>query len=79
MLRRAALASVLLTLAACSQPDNATGAGGVTAGEARALEEAAAMVDSQQIPPEAMPSPREPAQAKPAEVPAARPSAKPAG
>jgi hypothetical protein len=44
MLRRAALAPALLLIAACSQPDNASGAGGVSAGEARALDDAAQMV-----------------------------------
>ena len=37
----------LLALAACGRPDNAPGPGGVTAGEARALDEAAAMIESE--------------------------------
>ncbi len=79
MLRRAALVSALLLAAGCSRPDNASGAGGVSAGEARALDEAAQMVQDQQIPPGAMPSPQNPAPAKAAAQPAAKPSAIPAG
>ncbi|MFM5893318.1 MAG: hypothetical protein ACKOQM_02660 [Novosphingobium sp.] len=79
MLRRAALASALLLIAACSQPDNASGAGGVSAGEARALDDAAQMVQEQQIPPGAMPKPQSPQPAKPAAPPSAKPPAKPAG
>ena len=35
----------LLTLAACGKSDNAPGPGGVTVGEARALDEAAEMIE----------------------------------
>ncbi|WP_260926545.1 hypothetical protein [Novosphingobium sp. 9] len=45
-----ALAGVLV-LAGCSKPDNAPGPGGVTMGEARALDDAAAMLDSRKPPP----------------------------
>ena len=38
-----ALAAVL---GACGKPDNASGPGGVTVGEARALDEAAQMIES---------------------------------
>jgi hypothetical protein len=48
----------LALLAACSKPDNAEGPGGVTVGEARALDEAAAMIDSRALPtPSPTPSP----------------------
>ena len=51
---RLALASALaLTLAACGSADDARGAGGVTAGEARALDEAAEMLEQRRLPPEA--------------------------
>ncbi len=40
----------LALLAACSKPDNAPGPGGVTVGEARALDEAAQMIDSRRLP-----------------------------
>ena len=53
---RAAFA--LLLLAACSKPDNAEGPGGVTVGEARALDEAAQMIDSRALPASDIPSPR---------------------
>ncbi|MDL2353152.1 MAG: hypothetical protein QFC78_09940 [Pseudomonadota bacterium] len=77
---RAALLLATLLCAACSRPDNASGAGGVSAGEARALDDAAEMVQSQQLPVSAIPSPQVPI---PAQQPAAKsPSpnpAKPAG
>ena len=44
----------LLALAACSKPDTAPGPGGVTMGEARALDEAAAMLDERRPPAEAL-------------------------
>jgi len=77
---RAALLLATLLCAACSRPDNAAGAGGVSAGEAKALDDAAAMVESQQLPPGAIPAPQSaaPAQQSPASTPAA-PAAKPAG
>ena len=47
-----ALAVLLLpvALAACGKPDNAPGPGGVTVGEARALDEAAQMIESESPP-----------------------------
>lgn len=47
---------LVLLGAACSPPDNASGAGGVSAGEARALDDAAAMLESQQLPAAAIPA-----------------------
>ena len=78
---RTALLLLALLCAACSRPDNAAGAGGVSAGEARALDDAAAMVESQQLPPAALPAPQSstpPQPREPAQVPAT-PAAKPAG
>ena len=77
---RTALLLLALLCAACSRPDNAAGAGGVSAGEARALDDAAAMVESQQLPSGAIPAPQSsaPAQQSPASTPAT-PPAKPAG
>ena len=51
-MRPAAAFVLLLTvgLAACAKPDNAPGPGGVTVGEARALDEAAKMIESEQPP-----------------------------
>ena len=61
--------SLLLFCAACSRPDNASGAGGVSAGEARALDDAAQMLDSQQLPAAAIAQPRN----TPAPLPATSP------
>ena len=49
---------VVLLCAACSRPDNASGAGGVSAGETRALDDAAQMLDDQNLPAAAIPQPR---------------------
>ncbi len=59
---RAVLAPVLalaapLALAACGDPDAEPGPGGVSAGEARALDEAAEMLDQQRLPDEALSEP----------------------
>ncbi|MEZ5743591.1 MAG: hypothetical protein R3D89_07665 [Sphingomonadaceae bacterium] len=40
-------------MAACSPADNEPGPGGVTVGEAKALDQAAEMLDQQRLPPEA--------------------------
>lgn len=66
----AALALVL-ALGACSKGDNEPGPGGVTVGEARALDEAAQMIEGQSLPadapaPQQAPAPQAPP-AKPAE------------
>lgn len=42
------------SLSACSKQDNAPGPGGVSMGEARALDEAAEMVEAQRLPAEAL-------------------------
>lgn len=49
-MRSAFLAMALFALAACSKSDSAPGPGGVTMGEARALDEAAAMLDERRPP-----------------------------
>ncbi|PNU03982.1 hypothetical protein [Novosphingobium guangzhouense] len=51
-MRTALSAMALLALAACSKSDTAPGPGGVTMGEARALDEAAAMLDERRPPSE---------------------------
>lgn len=43
-------ASIFLTLSACGPGENEPGPGGVTVGEAKALDEAAAMLDAQRSP-----------------------------
>jgi hypothetical protein len=48
------LAAVLLALAGCGKPANKPGPGGVTAGEARALDEAAEMIEAQRLPDSAL-------------------------
>lgn len=54
-------APVLLTLsallAACGPSDSDPGPGGVTVGEARALDEAAEMIEQRRLPPEALATP----------------------
>lgn len=61
------LAALSALLAACDSggPD---APGGVSAGEAKALEEAAEMLDERQLPPEALPPEASPSSAVPAEV-----------
>jgi hypothetical protein len=48
-------AALLLLLTGCGANDTDPGPGGVTVGEARALDEAAEMLDEQRLPPEALP------------------------
>jgi hypothetical protein len=71
-LARAYLTTALaaLALASCGKADNEPGPGGVSVGEARALEEAAEVLDAQRPPPAAAP-------AAPASVPA--PNTQPTG
>ena len=68
-MRQAALLTVLaaLALASCGKADNDAGPGGVSVGEAKALDEAAQMLDAQRLPTEAA------AAASPAQTPAAKP------
>jgi hypothetical protein len=47
---RMTCAILVLLLAGCGKADNAPGPGGVTVGEARALDEAAAMLDKRRPP-----------------------------
>lgn len=48
-IRSVAAPGLLLLLAACGQSDSDPGPGGVTVGEARALDEAAAMLEEQRM------------------------------
>ena len=51
MIRTAlALATLCLSLAACGPGENEPGPGGLTVGEARALDDAAAMLDARRSP-----------------------------
>ena len=49
-------AALALSLAGCGPNDTDPGPGGVTGGEARALDEAAEMLDEQRLPQEALPA-----------------------
>lgn len=63
MTRTAPLSLPLLALlAACGPGENDPGPGGVTVGEAQALDEAAAMLETRKLPPEALDNPPTPAQ-----------------
>lgn len=53
-MRRLLPVLAIALLAACGHRDTAPGPGGVTVGEARALDEAAAMLDQQRLPPGAL-------------------------
>jgi hypothetical protein len=54
MRRTIVLAGALLLLSACGQHDTDPGPGGVTVGEARALDEAAEMIEARRLPEEAL-------------------------
>ena len=56
MKRLSAIAAVL-ALAACGKSDNDPGPGGVSIGEARALDEAAEMIEQRRLPSEAVAEP----------------------
>jgi hypothetical protein len=56
MKRTIVLAGALLLLAACGQRDTDPGPGGVTVGEARALDEAAEIIEARRLPEEALAS-----------------------
>ncbi len=68
-MRKTAPLTVLaaLALAGCGRADNDAGPGGVSVGEAKALDEAAEMLDARRLPPEASaaaaPQPSQPAPA----------------
>ena len=56
-MRKALPLLLLPMLAACGKSDNAPGPGGVTIGEARALDEAAEMIEKRQLPSGTPPAP----------------------
>jgi hypothetical protein len=49
--------AICVLLGACGKPDNAAGPGGVTVGEAKALDQAAEMIEAQRLPPAAVTAP----------------------
>jgi hypothetical protein len=59
----------LVWLAACGQRDTDPGPGGVSVGEARALDEAAAMLEQQRLPPAALANGAAPPQPSPSPTP----------
>jgi hypothetical protein len=61
--------AIPLLLAACGKADNAPGPGGVTVGEAKALDEAAEMIEGQRLPPAAITGTPAAAPAQPAAKP----------
>ena len=67
-MRLIALIVAPLLLSACQKADNQPGPGGVTVGEAKALDEAAAMIEDQRLTKDALPSASvaSPAASKPA-------------
>ena len=54
-MRTLPIALALLALTACGKADNDPGPGGVTVGEAKALDEAAEMLEAKQLSPSAIP------------------------
>jgi len=48
--------ALAFVVAACEPADNEPGPGGVTVGEARALDEAAEMIEQQRLPDDALPN-----------------------
>lgn len=57
MIREAFLLGALAVLSGCGDADTDPGPGGVTVGEARALDQAAEMLDQQRLPNEALAEP----------------------
>jgi hypothetical protein len=57
VIRAAAVLASLALLAGCGESDTDPGPGGVTVGEARALDQAAEMLDQQRLPDEALDEP----------------------
>lgn len=80
MQRLASLFAILfaiLVLAACGPAGNDPGPGGVTVDEARALDEAAEMLEQRRLPPEALSKPAVEGDAPKPETPAPAQSARP--
>ena len=75
-MRPLVLGAATLLLAGCGPNDTDPGPGGVTVGEARALDEAAEMLDEQRVPAEALPPPAP--EGSPAPEPAETPDNEPA-
>lgn len=63
--RLAGAAAMLALLSACGPGENDPGPGGVTVGEAKALDEAAAMLEQEKLPPGALDNPAQEPQGTP--------------
>lgn len=72
-MRTAVLLAACLALAACGKGENEPGLGGVTVSEARALDEAAQMLEERNLPADAIPAPLSTPTAPPPIAPAAKP------
>ncbi|WP_296678490.1 hypothetical protein [Novosphingobium sp.] len=59
-MRTVILIPALVALAACQKADNQPGPGGVTVGEAKALDEAAEMIEDQRLTRDDLPQPSAP-------------------
>lgn len=57
-MKRATALVALALLTSCGPGENDPGPGGVTVGEARALDEAAEMIEQRRLPPEVLPNPK---------------------
>ncbi len=67
-MRRLIPLAALLCLSACEKADNEPGPGGVSMGEARALDEAAEMIEASRLPDEALRPPMVQGSAQPAQA-----------
>ena len=65
-MKRLSVTIALLALAACGKSDNDPGPGGVSIGEARALDEAAEMIEQRRLPADALAEPSGAASSAPA-------------
>lgn len=65
-MKRAAILASLLLATGCGKSDDDPGPGGVTVGEARALDEAAQMIDARRMPDDALKAPPSPIPTAPA-------------
>lgn len=72
-MRTFVLVVACLALAACGKGENEPGPGGVTVGEAKALDEAAQMLEERNLPADAIPAPLPTPTASPAASAAAKP------
>ena len=66
--RLAAMAGLALALAGCGS-EGANAPGGISEGEAKALEDAASMLDERRLPPDALPPDAQPPEGQAAEMP----------